>query len=124
MHTVLVVEDEPIIRLGAVAIVEDAGFVALEAADAAEAIRILETRDDIRLIFTDVDMPGTMDGLKLANYVRNRWPPIKIIVASGKAIVDEGSLPSGAELFAKPYEQHLIAAAIRRMVAIGSYRTE
>ena len=81
---VLVVEDDRLLRLLAVEIVEDAGLVAVEAANADEAIAILERRVDIALIFTDVDMPGTMDGLKLAHAVRRRWPPIKIIIVSGK----------------------------------------
>lgn len=101
----------------AVGIIEGAGFEAVEAIDAEHAIAILEGRDDIRLIFTDVDMPGTMDGLKLAHYVRHRWPPIQIILASGKAIVDESALPFGSKFFAKPYTDHLIADTIKRMIA-------
>jgi CheY-like chemotaxis protein len=75
---VLIVEDEMVIRLGAVKMAEDAGFEVLEAANADEAIEILESRNDIRLVFTDIHMPGSMDGLKLAHAVRDRWPPIKI----------------------------------------------
>jgi two-component system, response regulator PdtaR len=73
---VLIVEDEPLVRLGAVQTIEDAGFEVIEAANADEAIEILEKRSDIRVVFTDVHMPGSMDGLKLAHAVRNRWPPI------------------------------------------------
>ena len=69
--------------MGAVLIVEEAGYEAVEASNADEAIRILEADPTIRLVFTDIDMPGSMDGLKLAHYVRGRWPPIKLIVASG-----------------------------------------
>ena len=82
---VLIVEDEPLIRMGTASLIEDAGFKVHEAGNADEAIRILELHDEIRLIFTDVNMPGSMDGLKLAHYVRGRWPPVKIIVTSGKA---------------------------------------
>ena len=109
---VLVVEDDPIIRLGAVDLVENAGCEALEASDADKAIEILEARPDIRLVFTDIDMPGSMDGLKLSHYVRDRWPPIHIIVASGKAIIKESQLPSGARFFPKPYMDEPIADAI------------
>ena len=69
---VLVVEDEMLLRLRAVDIVEDAGFTALEAVNADEALSILELRSDISLLFTDIQMPGTMDGLKLAHYIRHR----------------------------------------------------
>ena len=109
---VLVVEDDPIIRAGAMDLVESAGCCALEARDADEAIRILELRRDIRLVFTDIDMPGSMDGLKLSHYVRERWPPIHIIVASGKAIIEESQLPLGARFFAKPYLHQPIVDAI------------
>ena len=73
---VLIVEDEPLIRMGAVCQIEDAGFEVYEAASADAAIALLELHKEIRLIFTDVDMPGSMDGLKLAHYVRGRWPPV------------------------------------------------
>lgn len=90
---VLVVEDDAMIRIGALDLVESAGCVAVEAKDADEAIRILESRPDILLVFTDIDMPGSMDGMKLSHYVRNRWPPIHIIVASGKAISPRATSP-------------------------------
>src|ERR1700688_3962857 len=92
---ILIVEDEPLVRFGAVRAIEDAGFEVIEAADADEAIRILESRSDIRVVFTDIHMPGSMDGLKLAHAVRNRWPPIKIIVTSGHDLVSEKDLPQG-----------------------------
>ena len=76
---VLVVEDSALIRMGAVDLVLSAGYEALEAQDADEAIRILESRDDIDLVFTDVQMPGTMDGIKLAHYIRDRWPPVSCL---------------------------------------------
>ena len=101
---VLIVEDEPLVRLDAVRTIENAGFEVIEAANADEAIRVLETRSDIRLVFTDVHMPGSMDGLKLAHAARNRWPPIKIIVTSGRGQVSEQDLPEGGRFIAKPYE--------------------
>jgi two-component system, response regulator PdtaR len=90
---VLIVEDEPLIRMGTVYLIEDAGFEVYEAGSADAAIALLELHKEIRLIFTDVDMPGSMDGLKLAHYVRGRWPPVKIIVTSGHIKVTEESLP-------------------------------
>lgn len=112
---VLVVEDEPILRMMAVDMVEDAGFIALEAADADEAIRILEARDDIRILFTDIDMPpGSMDGIKLAAAVRDRWPPVEIIVTSGHVARAEANLPERGLFFAKPYNPDDVAAALRR----------
>jgi CheY-like chemotaxis protein len=91
---VLIVED-------AVRSIEEAGFEVIEAANADEAIRILENRNDIRVIFTDIHMPGSMDGLKLAHAVRNRWPPIKLIVTSGRSQVGEQELPEGGRFFGK-----------------------
>jgi CheY-like chemotaxis protein len=111
---VLIVEDEPLVRLGAVRAIEDAGFRVIEAANADEAIRILETRGDIRVVFTDIHMPGSIDGLKLAHAVRNRWPPIKIIVTSGHDLLSEKDLPEGGRFFAKPYDSTQIADTIRK----------
>lgn len=93
---VLVVEDSMIIRMSAVDLVLSAGYEALEACDADEAIRILEARNDIDLVFTDVQMPGTMDGIKLSHYIRDRWPPVRLIIASGAAILEESDLPREA----------------------------
>jgi len=114
---VLIVEDEPLIRMGAVSLIEDAGFEVYEAGSADAAIVLLERHEEIRLIFTDVDMPGSMDGLKLAQYVRGRWPPVKIIVTSGHVKVIEESLPAGALFLPKPYEPAEITHRVRQMLA-------
>ena len=113
---VLVVEDNPLIRLCAMDLVLAAGFEALEAGDADEAIGILEARPDIHLVFTDVSMPGSMDGIKLAHYIRDRWPPVKLIVASGNTIVEESHLPAGASFFSKPYDDGAIVEAMTRLL--------
>jgi CheY-like chemotaxis protein len=110
---VLIVEDEFLIRADAVRMIEDAGFEVIEAADADEAINILESRSDIRVVFTDIHMPGSIDGLKLAHAVRNRWPPIKIIVTSGREILTQHDLPEGGRFLAKPYNQFQIRNALR-----------
>lgn len=114
---VLVVEDSTIIRMGAIDLVLAAGYEALHARDADEAIAILETRDDIDLVFTDIQMPGTMDGIKLSHYIRDRWPPVKLIVASGVAILEESSLPAGSSFFSKPYDDHTITQAMARLLS-------
>ncbi len=115
---VLVVEDQPIIRMGAVDLIHRAGYEVLEASTADEAIAIMETRSDIRLVFTDVEMPGSMDGVKLAHYIRNRWPPVRLIVASGKALIPERSLPQGSQFFAKPYQDGKLVEAIDHMLSV------
>ena len=111
--SILIVEDEPLVRLCAVDTVAAAGFDVIEAASADEAIRILESRSDIGVVFTDIQMPGSMDGLKLAHAVRNRWPPIKVIVTSGRELVTEYDLPEGGRFFAKPYDPTEICRALR-----------
>lgn len=116
-HVVLVVEDEPLLRMMAVDVVEAAGFEAVEAADATQAVEILERRPDIRIMFTDIDMPRGMDGVKLAAAVRRRWPPIEIIVTSGHAVPDCSDLPARSVFFSKPYRQDQVVAAMRRLAA-------
>jgi CheY-like chemotaxis protein len=110
---VLVVEDEGLVRMNAVAMIEEAGFSVLEASDADDAIRILETRRDITVIFTDIEMPGSMNGIKLAHAVRDRWPPIKIIATSGHYGFREGDLPTGGRFLPKPYTLPQISQALR-----------
>lgn len=99
---VLVVEDEMVLRMRAVDIVEDAGFTAVQAVNADEAMSILEARSDISLLFTDIQMPGTMDGLKLAHAVHDRWPAIKIILVSGQVNPSEAERPMDSRFFGKP----------------------
>jgi two-component system, response regulator PdtaR len=101
---VLVVEDEALVRLSMCEEIERAGFKVYEAHNADEAIRLLEANPDIQLIFTDVDMPDSMDGVKLAHYVRKRWPPVKIIVTSGHPHVTAEQLPNGSLFLSKPYD--------------------
>jgi two-component system, response regulator PdtaR len=115
--TVLVVEDEYLIRMDTTSYLESAGFIVFEAENAAEAIRRLELHAEIRLIFTDINMPGSMDGLALAHYVRGRWPPVKIIVTSGYIKMPENDLPTGALFVEKPYYPKNIAAKMNELVA-------
>jgi CheY-like chemotaxis protein len=113
---VLVVEDETLLRWHAVAMIEDAGFDVIEAGNAAEAISVLEARTDIRVIFTDIQMPGSIDGLRLAHLVRNRWPPIKIIATSGQLRLRDYELPEGGRFLPKPYSVGQITGTLRELL--------
>jgi len=114
---VLVVEDEPFIRMAAVDFISEAGFEPLEAAGATEAIAILESRPDIRLVFTDVEMPRGIDGLKLAALIRDRWPPIEIVVTSGYMHPHPKALPERCVFLPKPYKPEEVVEAFRRLAA-------
>lgn len=114
---VLVVEDEWLLRMNAVEIVRSAGFEAIEAANADDAIAILETRDDIRIVFTDVQIPGSMDGLRLARAVRDRWPPIRVVATSGRIRLNDNELPSGGRFVPKPYTPSQISSTLSELVA-------
>jgi CheY-like chemotaxis protein len=116
---VLVVEDEMLLRMRAVDMVEDAGFTSVEAVDADQAIAILESRSDIALLFTDIQMPGSMDGLRLAHAVRKRWPPIKIILVSGQLKLADLELPADSRFFGKPLEAKVMIAQMRSMICAG-----
>ncbi len=117
---VLVVEDEPLLRLAAIDLVEIAGYEAIPAADATEAVKILEDRNDIRVVMTDVDMPRGVDGMRLAAIIRDRWPPIKIIIVSGH-VEDPGSLiPAETVFFSKPYREEQIMETIHGMMSAWS----
>lgn len=116
LPVVLVVEDEPLLRMLAVEVVEEAGFLAIEARDADEAVELLESRTDIILIFTDINMPGSMDGLKLAHAVRDRWPPIKILLVSGQQRLQSSDLPLNSCFVGKPYQAAALVDELRSMV--------
>lgn len=112
---ILVVEDQSILRMAAVGVIEDAGFEAVEAEGSTEAIRMLEGRADIRILFTDIDMPGGIDGLRLAGLVRDRWPSIGVIITSGMPEPRAEEIPEGGLFFAKPYDLEEVTAAMRNM---------
>jgi two-component sensor histidine kinase/CheY-like chemotaxis protein len=119
---VLVVEDEMVLRMRAVDIVEDAGFVPVEAVSADQAINILESRDDISLLFTDIQMPGSMDGLKLAHAAHARWPHIKIILVSGQIAVTDADKPDDSKFFPKPLEVQQMIGELQEMVGKGALK--
>lgn len=110
---ILIVEDEAMIRMGATALVQDLGCDFFEASDADEAIAILERNPQITIVFTDVQMAGSMDGLELAAYARRRWPPLKFIIVSGDHIATAIEMPEGAHFIPKPYNATTIGEAIR-----------
>src|SRR5580704_12960294 len=119
---VLVVEDEMMLRLRAVDIVEDAGFTPIEAVNADEALSILESRSDISLLFTDIQMPGSIDGLKLAHAVHKRWPSIKIILVSGQVSLSTAEKPADSRFFGKPLEVKQMIAELQEMVGVGALK--
>jgi len=116
-QVVLVVEDEFLVRLIAMDMIQSAGFEAITAPDADEAIRILESRNDIRAVFTDVQMPGSMDGLCLARVIRDRWPPVALIVTSAQRNIMESDLPQGGRFIGKPYDPAQIETALRQLIS-------
>jgi two-component system, response regulator PdtaR len=118
MATVLVVEDEAILRDMIAEELEDAGFTVVIAMNADHAISILENRLDIHLVFTDIDMPGSMNGLKLAAAVRDRWPPIHIIITTGKARPLD--IPANALFIPKPYLGENVVAAMKTFENMSS----
>ena len=116
---VLVVEDEFLLRMDAADMIQEAGFDVVEAANADQAIEILEARRDITVVFTDIQMPGSMDGLKLAQAVRGRWPPIKIVATSGHVHVRERDLPEGGRFLPKPYSPRQVTGVLRELTSGG-----
>jgi two-component system, response regulator PdtaR len=113
---VLVVEDDPLQMMMTGDVVEDAGFEPLFARNADLAIEILESRDDIGILLTDVNMPGSMDGLRLAALVNDRWPPIAIMVVSGHTLIEHTSLPQRSRFFNKPYAPDQVIRALKTLV--------
>ena len=105
-----------LLRMRTVDMVEDAGFTSIEAVDADEAVAILESRSDIALLFTDIQMPGSMDGLKLAHAVHERWPPIKIILVSGQLRLANIDIPADSRFFGKPLEANEMIVEMQSMI--------
>jgi CheY-like chemotaxis protein len=115
---IVVAEDEALIRMEIVAALVDEGFEVIEAGHAAEAISQLEKRGhDVRVLFTDVAMPGEMDGVRLAHHARRQWPQLRVIVTSGKAAPPSLELPHGSRFVPKPYHSALVLAHVRELVA-------
>jgi CheY-like chemotaxis protein len=113
------VEDDEVLRMCAANVVADAGFTAIEAANADEAVAILESRSDIALLFTDIQMPGSMDGLKLAQTVHDRWPAIKIILVSGRAELSQHERPVNSRFLQKPFTMKQMIEGLQDMIRSG-----
>lgn len=122
--SVLVVEDEALILLDIADQLEDQGFKVYQAANADDALVLLVDHLDIRLVFTDIDMPGSMDGLLLAATVHKRWPPAKIIVTSGARLVEITDLPDGSVFFSKPYVHRAVVEAMNSLLAYSRRTNE
>lgn len=103
-HTVLVVDDDAIIRYELVDLLEEHGFAVLDASDADEAIATMENHPGIGAVLTDVEMPGSMDGIKLVQFIRNRWPPTALFVISARALTDGITLPERTNFYGKPLD--------------------
>lgn len=117
---ILIVEDELLLRMDSAEMIENAGFEVVQAGNADEAIAILQARPAIHVVFTDIQMPGSMDGLKLAQFVRDRWPPIKIVATSGRVRVGALDLPVGSVFLPKPYRGAQVVATLREMTSAAA----
>ncbi len=115
--TVLIVDDEDLVRMVGSDILQDGGFRVLEAANASQALQCLETVAEVRVLFTDVNMPGSPDGLGLAQLVHERWPRVKILVASGAVKPGPGDLPDEGLFLSKPYRADELLALVNSLTA-------
>jgi CheY-like chemotaxis protein len=121
---ILIVEDDPFLRMLTVEFVNEAGFETLEACDADQAIAILESNFKITVLFTDINMPGNMDGLKLAHVVSNRWPVVEILIASGRVLLQQADLPPNGRFLRKPYRAEAMIADLHSLVGHAAPLTQ
>jgi CheY-like chemotaxis protein len=112
-RVVLVVDDEPFIRAYAIDVLEEAGFVTLDACDAEEALHCLSEHPEVSVLFTDINMPGKEDGLALAHRIHDRRPDIKLILTSGREKPNQDEIPDNGLFLAKPYQGHVLARMIK-----------
>lgn len=114
LPVVLLVEDDGLLLMEAADTLADAGFAVLEASHADNALTVLETRSDVDVLMTDVDMPrGSMDGFALARLVAHRWPTIPVLVVSGMGTPGPNDMPDGARFIPKPYEPSTLVRTLR-----------
>jgi CheY-like chemotaxis protein len=121
---VLIVEDDPFLRTLMAEFVNEAGFETLEACNADQAIAVLESSSKIAVLFTDVNMPGSMDGLKLAGVVSNRWPVVGILVTSGRVLLQQADLPPSGRFLQKPYQVAAMIADLHSLVGYAAPLTQ
>jgi two-component system, response regulator PdtaR len=117
---ILVVEDEELLRLFAADLLEEHGFRVVEARNAAAALKVLEARDDVRLLFTDIQMPGTLDGMDLAREVHQRWPRVLLVITSGQKKPTEEEMPDHGRFVAKPYRAEELLGQVDDMIHKGN----
>ena len=117
---ILVVEDQEILRLYAADLLEEHGFRVVEARNAAAALKVLEARDDVRLLFTDIQMPGTLDGMDLAREVHQRWPRVLLVITSGQKKPTEEEMPDHGRFVAKPYRAKELLGQVDDMIHKGN----
>ena len=113
---VLLVEDEPLVRMFSADVLEEAGFEVIEAFNGDEALNVLDARHDIEVLFTDVNMPGSLDGLNLARVVHERRPSIKLLIASGQVRLSDDQIPDAGRFLAKPYAPEAIVREVRELI--------
>lgn len=116
---VLVVEDEILVRMNSVDMIRDLGFEVIEAVDAHEAVMLLESIPGIEVVFTDIQMPGSMDGLLLAAVVRDRWPPVALLITSGRERPSAADIPTGARFIPKPYSRYELGEQLHALAGRG-----
>jgi CheY-like chemotaxis protein len=114
--TILVVEDDALLRMVAADTLEENGFGVVEAANADAALKLLETRDDVRLLFTDIQMPGSCDGMGLARHVHARWPSILLVITSGQLKPTEAEIPDHGHFIGKPYQANELLGEVNDMM--------
>ncbi|TNM62064.1 response regulator [Aliirhizobium smilacinae] len=119
-HPILLVEDDGLIRMDLADVLSDCGFDVLEAANADQALALLESETTVRALLTDIDMPGSMNGIKLANLTASRWPECRIIVISGRYSPEQGKLPDGARFLSKPISEHQLSCMLAELGVIAS----
>ena len=117
---VLVVEDEPLVRALAVDVLEESGCEVIEAPTADYAVTVLEKRPDIRVVFTDVNMPGRIDGFQLARHVQDHYHRTGVIVASGKCVPEPGEISPNTMFMIKPYRADALVLAVRRLAQLAA----
>lgn len=113
---VLIVEDEALVRIVAASLLQDAGFETLEADTAEDALHLLEAHEDVRVLFSDIQLPGDRDGLDLAIEVHDRWPAIGLVLTSGGVTLPQSAIPDDGRFLAKPYDYARMVQTVRELV--------
>ena len=114
---ILVAEDEDLVRLIATDILEECGFSVIEAENAEEALTVLEARPDVRLLFTDINMPGALNGIELARQVHDRWPHVLLVLTSGQRAPRRADIPDEGRFLAKPYAAEQLVGQVEELLS-------